>query len=719
MKWLKKDLPPLVVKDLCERYGVDPLCASVMARRGILEGEDVLYYLENDPRYLHNPFLFHAMEDAVDRILLARDEGEKVLVFGDRDVDGITATALLLCALRELGIEAAYRLPEGEEPYGLSLAAVEKFASEDGTLIITVDNGISCLAEVRRAAELGVDVIVADHHSPRQELPAALAVIDPKCEDSGYPFRDLAGCAVAYKLAQALRFSLSSLYKQQVCLLNARPVNGAIAVEAVKLSNMAVQKRLSEFLVPGAVDLDRTRLVPFLRDQQILVWDAPLQRKLLAKAFGASVEIAMYDVRDEVAEMIPATKGMSLLRLREASRIAKYRKAEAEGSGGEIEAFESVFVSFVQRKARAFKEEDATDLQLVALGTIADMMPLRNENRILVRRGLQSLAERPRPGLAELLYALGMNQKRGGARLSAKDVSWQLTPVINAAGRMGSPSLALELLLSADPAQRESLCGKLIGLNQERRQLGDDFWALVRPEAEASAQAMGGKLALVLREDMHRGITGIMASKAAKILNVPTIVCALLKDGSLMGSMRSARGLDLTGILESCSDLFIDSGGHDYAAGFSMEKEKFPEFKNRLAALAGALELEEASAEETLDIDAELPRQYFLPSILDLAERFEPVGEDSGAIVFASRNLRIRDLEVIGKKEPYHLRMVLDSGLHAWPAVFWQAAVRAEDDLRKDALVDAAFTVSRDTYNGADTPRLVILDARLSEKEPA
>jgi single-stranded-DNA-specific exonuclease len=719
MKWLKKEVSPLVVKELCERFGVDALCASIMARRGIIEGEDVLFYLENDPRYLHNPFLFTAMEDAVDRILLARDEGEKVLIFGDRDADGITGTALLALALRELEIDVSCRLPEGEEPYGLSLAAVEEFAGREGTLIVTVDNGISCLPEVARANELGVDVIIVDHHSPREALPEALVILNPKCQDSGYPFRDLAGCAVAYKLAQALRFSRSSLYKQQVCLLNVRPVNEAIAVEAVKLSNMTSIKRITEFLVPGAVDIEKTRLVPFLRDQQILVWDAPLQKKLLAKIFGPAVEIAMYDVRDEVAEMIPSTKGMSLLRLREASRIAKYRKTDSADAPGEIETFESLFVSYVQRKAHAFTEADATDLQLVALGTIADMMPLKDENRILVRRGLSSMEERPRPGIAELLYALGILQKRGGSKLGAKEVSWQVTPAINASGRMGQPRVALDLFLSKDPAEREALAGRLLSMNQERRQLGDDFWAIVRPEAEASVQAMGGKLALVMREDMHRGITGIMATKAAKFLNTPTIICALLKDGTLSGSMRSARGLDLTGLLESCADLFIDSGGHDYAAGFSMEKEKFPEFKKRLEALAGALELDKADEEESLDIDAELPKQYFTPSILDLAERFEPVGENSGAIVFMSRNLRICGLEIIGKKEPYHLKLVLDSGLNKWPAVYWQAAARAEQDLKKDVVVDAVFTVSRDNFNGADTPRLVILDAKLSAKAPS
>ncbi len=715
MKWLKKEISPLVVKELCERYGLDALCASILARRGILEGQDILYYLEDDPRYLHNPFLFTAMEDAVDRILLARDEGEKVMIFGDRDVDGITGSVLLAGALGELGIEAACILPEGEDPYGLSAQAVKDFAETQGSLIITVDNGISCRQEVALASELGIDVIIVDHHTPPEELPAALAIINPKCADSGYPFRDLAGCAVAYKLAQALRFSRSSLYKQQVCLLNVRPVNEAMAVEAVKLSNMAPEKSLSEFLVPGAVDIDKTRLLPFLRDQQILVWDAPLQKKLLAKVFGSSVEIAMYDLRNEVAELIPSTRGVSLLRLREMSRIARYKRSEGPDSGGEIETFESLFISYVQRKARAFQEADATDLQLVALGTIADMMPLANENRILVKRGLASMEERPRTGLAELLWSLGMGQKRGGAKFSAKEISWQVTPVINASGRMGKPSLALELFLSKDPARREALAGELMAMNQERRQLGDDYWTLIKPDAQASLERFDGKLALVCREDMHRGITGIMASRLSKAFNCPSIVCVKLQDGKLMGSMRSARGFDLSSLLSACSDLFIDSGGHSFAAGFSMEKQNYPEFEKRLAAFAPDIGLGAAEDEETLNVDAELPPAYFTPAILELSERFEPVGQEAGPIVFMARKLRISALDIMGKKEPYHLRLTLDSGKHKWPAVFWQAAARAEEDIKKDVYVDAAFTVSRDTYSGTEGPRLVLLDAKPSQ----
>ncbi len=245
MKWSKREVPASAVKELSSRYGTDALTASILLRRGHSEPEDLLFFLEDDPRYLHNPFRFAQMEDAVDRILLAVDEGEKVLVFGDRDTDGVTSTVLMVEALAELGLEVSWRVPNSDEPYGLSIAAVEDFAARGGTLIVTVDCGISNLAEVERAAELMVDVIVVDHHRLQSgEPPAAVAVIDPKLPDSGYPFRDLAGCGVAYKLAAALKLARSGIYKQQVALLNVQPVNEAYLVEAVRLSNLVETARV-------------------------------------------------------------------------------------------------------------------------------------------------------------------------------------------------------------------------------------------------------------------------------------------------------------------------------------------------------------------------------------------------------------------------------------------------------------------------------------------
>ncbi|MDR2617856.1 MAG: DHH family phosphoesterase, partial [Treponema sp.] len=378
MKWDKKDISPELVKETAAKYGCDFLTSSILIRRGITGAEEIRYVLEEDPRYLRNPFELPGMEDAVDRIIAAKEEEEKVLVFGDRDVDGITGTAMLAGYLGGLGMDVTWRIPTGDDRYGLSREAVEEFAAAYGTLIITVDCGISNIAEIQRANELSVDVIVTDHHNPQDELPEALCIVNPKLPGTAYPFQHLAGCGVAYKLVSALRFALKSeLYGQPVCLLNTRPVNDAWIIEIAKLRNMAVTGSLTETVVPGMVGISGTRLPAFLEGQQILVWDAGLQKKILAKIFGGGVEIGMLDIAPEIGKLIPQTAGKSLLRIKELSKIAKYSGSET----GELDVFVNLFTSFVRKREESFTEADNTDLQLACLGTIADIMPLKDENR--------------------------------------------------------------------------------------------------------------------------------------------------------------------------------------------------------------------------------------------------------------------------------------------------------------------------------------------------
>jgi single-stranded-DNA-specific exonuclease len=708
MRWIKKEISREEVRYLAERFGLDVLAASVFARRGIVEPSELRWYLETDPRFLHNPFLFEGMEDAVDRIHAAADEEEKVLVFGDRDVDGICSTAIMVGALRAMGIEPTWRLPGGGEPYGLSIAAVEEAARNYVSLIVTVDCGSSNALEIERARELGIDVIVVDHHNPGEAEPEAIAHINPKAPGSGYPFKGLAGCGVAYKVAEALRFSRTGLYKQQLCLLNARPVNEAYALEVLKLRNMRVVDTLRETLVPGMVELERTRLVPFLQGQQILVYGAELQKRMLERALGTGVEINMYDVAPEIWKAMPALSGTSLIGVREKSRMARYY----EGGFGELEAFESLFVSYVQRKEKVFAADDLDALQLVAMGTVADIMPLKDENRILVRKGLAAMAEAPRPGLAELLPKLVQ-----GRRVGTHELSWQVCPVINAAGRLGKPAEALKLFLEEDAARRSALADSLIGLNKERRALGNEAWQALRPLAEESFERHERKLVLLGSEDIHRGVTGIMASRFMNGFKVPAIVATFQADGVAVGSLRSTRGFDVKAFLESNADLFIDYGGHDNAAGFSLPVERFDEFKARVIRYLPVIELEAEADEETLSLDAELPREYMKPELMGLVDTFEPTGESSPALVFACRGAKVAAADVIGKAEKNHLRLTLDFGAHKWPAVYWQAADRFKRDFDVGSRVDVAFNLGRNSYNGNEGPQLVILDLKAEGEE--
>lgn len=708
MKWEKKEIPPELVKRLAQRYGCDTLTAAILARRGILRGEEIQFYLESDLRYLHNPFLFPGMEDAVDRILSAGEEQEKVLVFGDRDVDGITSTALLVRQLQRMGLSVEWRVPLGNDAYGLSREMVQQWAEQGGTLIITVDCGISNHEEIALAQELGIDVIVVDHHNPQDELPPALAIINPKLKDTPYPFRDLAGCGVTYKLVWALRFARkSSLYGQNLCLLTTRPTNDAFEVEVAILRNLVVVRRLTETIIPGMVTIEQTRILPLIQDTPILVWDRPLHVRNFHKMFGSGIEPYFQDMGEEIGREFPQVAGKSLLRLKELSRIARY----TEGNPTELDTFINLFVTYIQKKENLYTEEDQEDLQLVALGTIADMMPLQNENRIIVKNGISAMEKKARPGISDLFFKLGLS----GRPIIASDLSWQVCPAINASGRMGRPDLAVELLLEEKLPRREELVQAVLQMNEDRRKLGNDIWAVVEPMAAASLEQFGGKLVVAFGPEIHRGVTGIMAARMVQRFKVPAIAVAFTSETTLSGSLRSTRGYDVRSLLEQCADLFTDWGGHDYAAGFTMDHEKWPLFLDRLKIVSACMELEEAQDEEILHIDAELPHGYLTPELLKVVDTFEPYGEANDHLFFLARGLPIIDILLMGKNGTPHVKLTVDAGAYKWPAVYWQAAEKVKTEFDLHDRVDLVFRLQRNWFNGTETPQLIITDLKRSE----
>jgi single-stranded-DNA-specific exonuclease len=723
MDWHKAELAPDSVKAFSEKYGCDLLTASILLRRGITSGDEVRYFLEKDLRHLHNPFDLPGMEDAVERILAAKEEGEKVLVFGDRDTDGITGTVLLTHFLRNTGIDVSWRLPLKDEPYGLSARTIEEFAADYGTLVITVDCGISNREEIARATELGVGVVVTDHHNPPEVLPDANALVNPKLPGR-YPFKYLSGCAVAYKLVSALRFALASeVYGQAICLLNLRPSNDAFVIEIAKMKNLAVIDTLTETVVPGMAGISDTRIPSFLSGQQILSWDVPLQQKMLSRIFGNSIDMQMIDIAPETGKVIPAAAGKSLVRLKELSRIGRY----GGDPQGELEVLVNLFVSFVQKKESfGGGEEDGFDLQLAALGTIADIMPMRDENRIIVRAGLDSLRNRTRPGLSDLLAKLNLDIRH----MSAEDVSWYLTPAINSAGRMGEPEKAVSLLLGEKSGG--DLAAEVSAMNDQRKRLVEDICFHAEPEVAKSLDTYSGRMAVFAGENILPGLTGLIASRLASRFNVPSLVVSFIDD-TAKGSFRSVRDYDLGFLLEQCADLFIRYGGHDFAAGFSMERKNWDAFLERLRMICGNMELKPTGG-ETLEIDAEIPLSYLSKFdegpkqgdkkdlyVLKLADRFEPTGEQNRTLLFLSKGLVVSDIQLMGKDQLRHVKLTLDTGKYPprdlrWVGVYWNASDKIRVDFDSGDTVDIVYNLNRNWFNGNETPQMIIRDLKRSTK---
>lgn len=702
MIWEKPPLDQDRARALASRYDLDLLTASILARRGLGDPQDMMFLMLDDPLFQHNPFLFVEMEDAVDRILGAREEGEKVLVFGDRDVDGITSTALLVEALQDMGIEVSWRLPMGDEPYSITIEAVEDFAAADGSLIITVDCGISSVREIDRARELGIDTIIVDHHLPPEEIPRAYAVINPKVEDSGYPFRDLAGCAVASKLVWALRLAETEFYNAPLTLLNIRPGNNTYVLEAVLMQNLEVQDRLVENLVPGIVEIDRTRLGKFFGGQ-ILVYDAKPQEEMLRRIFGRDANIGLIDLAPKIGQILPVVRGKSLLRLRELSRLGRFR----EDPLGEIDVLINLFISWVIKSHPKLADGYSYGLDLVAIGTVADMMPIRDENRLLVKSGLKLLnSPAPRDGLLELLRA----QNLLGKPLGSREIAWQIGPAINATGRMGEPDKAARLLLSKHREERESLAQGVVELNRMRKKIGDELWDLILPEARTSFEQNGEKFILVCNDRLHRGITGILASRLANNFDVPAAVCAVLED-KIVGSLRSARGYGVLHFLEACGDIFHDYGGHDFAGGFNLPVEDLPRLEQRLEELLPEIKLARKDEEKIL-IDAELPPSYLKPEIQDVLDFFAPHGEDNPPLTFLTQGALVETVELIGKGEPAHTKLLIRAGAHSWPAVFWNSAERLGRDFAQNDRVSLVYRIGKNYFQNKETLQLTIVDIK-------
>lgn len=705
MTYTKTPVTLAQINPLCQKFGMDQLLASIFVRRGITRSEDILYYLEDDIRFEHSPFLFNGMEDAVDRILAAQEEGEKVLVFGDRDVDGITSTAILFRQLKSMGLDVSWRLPLAEEAYGLSMEAVDDFARENGTLIITVDCGISNAPEVAYAAELGIDVIVTDHHNPPEITPDAVALIDPKCPDSGYPFDGISGAAVAYKLVSALRFSSSQFYQSEICLMDIQEGKDdggkdCFYITCTKIKNLTKHREITEKIIPGITAISETRLPSFLSGQIIYVWDNQRITSLFRQLFGNGIDIGFADLREEVKQFWPAFAGKSAQDLLRVSKKAKYTSISVSDS------IFNLFVTYAQacsaRNNKNLETLQEQDLQLVGIAALADIMPMTNENRLFVNSALKSMRTKgPVPGLAELFAKLSLDFHN----VSSKDLGWTVIPALNASGRMGQSNLSLEVLISEDPRERDILSSKIIDLNETRKTLVNEAAIKTAGQAQESISSFNGKLCVVFNEDIHKGVTGILANKIMNTYNVPSLAITET-DGIYAGSMRSCRGIVATDFLKDFGDFFIAYGGHNAAAGFSFNKDQLQAFMEKAKEISAGFNLQNQTEENI--VDAEVPAEYITPDLLKIMDRFEPYGNGNDELLFLSRDLPVCDGLIVGKKEPYHLKLTFDCGKYKFPAMFWSAGDRWNRDIKIGSRVDVLFSVNKNIYNGNITPQMII-----------
>ena len=712
MNWHKPLIDRDTVHELAQDCKIDLLTATILVRRHYNTDDDLPFFLEQELDGLHNPFLFDEMEQAVERLRRARNEDERVLVFGDRDTDGVSATALMFETLRDEGIsQIAWRVPMGDDAYGLTSAIVDEYAAMDYTLIVTVDCGISNIAEIAHARELGIDVIVVDHHNPRADLPPATAIIDAKLADSSYPFDGLCGCAVAFKLRWALFYARGDWYNRDICLLNIRLGNENTCIfELRKLRNGIEIDRLNppEVLAPKIMRFEQTRLAAFTNGLQIVVYDAVPQKHFFSQIFGQSVELNCIDIAAQIATLFPAIENKSLLKIATAERRPRYKTTDPS----EIETLVSLFNKMTFYGQPQLVDSIRSALDIVTLATIGDVMPLRNENRLLVRHGMARITEKPRPGILALMNK-GHNDLIGRP-LTTRDIGFQITPIINSAGRLGEPDKAVHLLLANDAASAEKWADQTIALNKRRRTIGGKAWDRLLPEARISLEQSDHRLILVRHVGLHRGVTGLLAGRLARAFDVPAIVIATLETWSI-GSIRSVRGFKATEFLQQFADILLEWGGHDEAAGFQIDAEHIDEFERRVRQGISTIQLEKQDT--TILLDAEFPNgTYLTPELYTILERFEPFGPHNRPLIFKVCGAHLQQIEIIGKQDS-HLRLLFDMGTLKWPAIFWNAADRVGNDFHLGDRVDLLFELERNWYNGTETKRIKIIDIKQANSD--
>ena len=411
-----------------------------------------------------------------------------------------------------------------------------------------------------------------------------------------------------------------------------------------------------------------TRLFSFLSSGlPILVLDSDTEKAMLEKAFGKSVDISLIDIREQLESIVPSAKGKGLYELSLVSRAARYVRVDKE-----LTTLVSLFRSISIYGCPELSKDFEKTMQLEAIGTIADLMPMTGENRLIVKKGLKLLSKSP---IMNLQYLLA-KQNLINRPINAHEVSYKISPVLNAAGRMGTPERALRLLISEDRAECEALTEELLALNTQRQKSEENALSSVRESAKDSFEKMNGQFIILEDDNIPRGLTGTISSRLSNEYNVPALVLATMDDGRVSASMRCKGSWNAREFLSDFSYLFDDYGGHRFAAGFSMDIANKDEFISSLKAKVLSIKPDQEK-EEIIDADAEIPAEYMNLDIWKLNRYLEPFGQENCNLKLYVRDAVIDEVYSLGANTK-HIKLMIRYGQYSWPAIYWNCEQRGE-----------------------------------------
>jgi single-stranded-DNA-specific exonuclease len=561
MRWEISPPDQVAVTRLARQVGVSSLLAHLLVLRGIEQPEAAERFLHPALCHLHDPYGMADMTAAVARLRRAIEQREKILIYGDYDVDGTMAVVVLLTALRSLGASVdayiPHRLTDG---YGMRVPVMEQAHAAGYQVVLSVDTGIREHEVLERARELGLDCIVTDHHLPKDHLPPACAILNPRRADCAYPEKNLSGVGVAFKLAQAL------------------------------LAERMTERQLESYL------------------------------------------------------------------------------------------------------------------KIVCLGTIADVVPLVGENRVIARFGLSGLGEPSQPGLAALIDVSGLAARA----VTTGDVAFRLAPRLNAAGRMEDARDVIELFTTSDPVRARAIAERLDDLNRDRQRVEEQILAAIEEEMGSRPRKAERYTLVFSGEGWHRGVIGIVAQRVVDRYHRAALVIGV-EDGVGVGSGRSIRGFHLLEALTQAADLFQRFGGHAQAAGFAMAADRIPELAARFEQHARAV-LAPQDLEPALRLDAEIGLDELNWDFYNELSQLEPFGFGNPTPIFSAREVRILAPPRVLKEK--HLKLRVAQGATAMDALGWGMAERCTE-IRPGDKVELAFALDENSYQGERALQLVLKDFRV------
>lgn len=687
--WKVQQQPLEKIENLRRATGIPEVLLKILWNRGIQDEIAISHFLEPKIRYLSSPFLLKDIFKAIRRIKRAINNNEFIRIYGDRDVDGITAVVVLLEAIKSMYQNVDFTVPVIEEGYGLNIDFIDNAKKEGVSLIITVDCGICNHFEIEYAKKLGIDVIITDHHEPPAVLPKAEAIINPKIPGNPDQSKEIAGVGVAYKLAMAILLANSKELKQPIYAFDFN--NNEIDVVKFSIDDGFKVVKSSEL-----VDLSNKKVVFYNKYERLVLQELCSELESLTHNYNViyvedAIKNAYPDIQSFSKDTISNEISIPNNCFGAEKNILLYLKA--------LEALNQQIKNLLQRS-----------LDVLAVGTIADMVPLKGENRTISQIGLKFITNTKRCGLQELYTILGWKNKQ----MTERDISYYIAPILNSSGRLKTAELAINLLTTTDRFEAENLARELFQLNIERKKLADEYYKSIKEYLLQQNNIHKDKMLVVHAPLPNQGVTGIVATKLMLDFCRPVIV--LLEDhDKYMGSARSCKSINLITILNSCSSILEKYGGHVGAAGLTLAKSNLNVFIDKIKSFANNY-IPDDNLQKEFIIDTTISIDEVDEQLFENILKFAPFGVDNPQPLFLAQNAEFTEIRKVGESKN-HLRFKLrkSSGKTITGIGFNLAEKINGMEALYNGYCDLVFTIEANEYNGTKSLQIMVYDVNVSK----